>query len=514
MSEAYRHVPYDIECEQAILGSCLVDNAMIDRMCGANLTAEAFYDPLHQRLFSMMTYMPTEDVQVTPLTVWSFMKSDPGLNEVGGHAYLAGLAQAAPAIPNVRDLARIIIDLATRRALIGIGEDLVNWSYEAPHDRSVRTTIGETANRLLSIGDTSVRKLKTIGESSHVAIERMQKRMHPVEGEKARGISTGLRKLDNAIGGILPGDRLAIPARTGMGKSALAGGLALSAARAGHPVLVMDADMGGDQWAERTVCDMDRYLCPEEKPLQYNRFRTGHVSDAEWERFVLAQQGLNELPLHIDDNPMLTLSATRGRLRALAQAHPGEQGLLVVDFYQKTEAEGVHQDLNRDQFLTKAAYAYGDMVREIAQMPGGVAWSLVLLVQLLNKDTDSAGKLRRDPPSAAAVRETGGLEQAVDILFSPYRLAYFTEREEPDARYDLKDRPADWLKWRSELTEQQHRIRSLGWKLRGGATNALNLEFWCDMGSNSVRDEQPSKPVSQDVAAAIEAAYSQKELTF
>lgn len=502
-----RELPYDTILEQQVLGAMLVNPKLIDIACGANLTAEHFFDGLHRSLFTMFAYMPTEDMTVTPLAVHALMRSDENLKSVGGLNYLINLAQAAPAMPNMRDLARILIDLATQRSLIGIGETLVEDANKPPRERPVRKTIGETVDRLLSIGDTSVRKLKTIGESSRVAIERMQERMKPVEGGKPRGISTGLRKLDKAIGSILPGDRIGIAARSGMGKSAIAGGICLSAALAGNPVLVMDADMGGDHWAERTVCDMDRYLNPETKPLHYNRFRAGSVSDDEWARFVLAQQALAELPLHIDDDPILTLSKTRGRLRSLAQAYPGKQGILCPDFYQKTQPEAAHRDLNRDQFLTSVAYAYGDMVRE-------VGWSLLLPIQLLNKDTDSSGKLRREPPSAAAIRETGGAEMALDILFSPYRLAYFMEREEPDGRYDLQERPADWLKWRGELTEHQHRMRLLGWKLRGSATQALNLEFWCDMGSNSVRDEQPSKPVSQDVAAAIEAAYSQKDLTF
>jgi len=105
--EAYRHVPYDIEVEQALLGAILVDNQAIERV-SAIIKAEDFYDPLHQRLFEvMLTSSERGGMVLTPLTLHAQMKADPGLMEVGGHAYLAGLVQAAPAIPNVRDLARI-----------------------------------------------------------------------------------------------------------------------------------------------------------------------------------------------------------------------------------------------------------------------------------------------------------------------------------------------------------------------------------------------------------------------
>src|SRR5215472_15654892 len=104
--EAYRHVPYDVEVEQALLGAILVDNQSLERV-GAILKAEDFYDPLHQRIFEvMLTSVERGGMILTPLTLHAAMKADPGLLEVGGHAYLAGLVQAAPALPNVRDLAR------------------------------------------------------------------------------------------------------------------------------------------------------------------------------------------------------------------------------------------------------------------------------------------------------------------------------------------------------------------------------------------------------------------------
>ena len=101
--EAYRHVPYDIEIEQALLGAILVDNQALERVAGT-LKPEHFYDPLHQRIYELMASQADRGgMVITPLTLHAAMKADPGLMEVGGHGYLAGLAQAAPAMPNVRD---------------------------------------------------------------------------------------------------------------------------------------------------------------------------------------------------------------------------------------------------------------------------------------------------------------------------------------------------------------------------------------------------------------------------
>src|ERR1700742_5267571 len=139
--EAYRHVPYDVEVEQALLGAILVDNQALERV-QALIRPEHFYDPLHARIFETMSVaMERGSFTLTPLTLHAAMKADPGLVEVGGHAYLVGLAQAAPALPNVRDYARILADLAVRRSLIQVGEDIVNTAYEAPHEKPPQSQI-------------------------------------------------------------------------------------------------------------------------------------------------------------------------------------------------------------------------------------------------------------------------------------------------------------------------------------------------------------------------------------
>src|ERR1700754_4320474 len=151
--EAYRHVPYDIEIEQALLGAILVDNQALERI-SATLKPEHFYDPLHARIYELMASLADRGgMVITPLTLHAAMKADPGLQEVGGYAYLANLAQSAPAMPNVRDYARILQDLGVRRSLIRIGEDVVNNAYEAPHDKPPKAQIEEAEKALYRISE-------------------------------------------------------------------------------------------------------------------------------------------------------------------------------------------------------------------------------------------------------------------------------------------------------------------------------------------------------------------------
>jgi replicative DNA helicase len=488
--EHFRHVPYDIEVEQAVLGALLLDNRRID-VVAADLDPFHFYDPLHQRLFEMVVHLSTEGA-VTPLIVNSVMKADAGYIEVGGLAYLAGLAQACPTMPNLSEYARILKEIAARRALIRIGENVVNDAYDAPHERPALKIAAAATEELLRLGETQRKSVISLGDAAQGSVTRIEQRMNGV-GEK--GITTGLRRMDKAMGGMLPGDRIGIAGRTGMGKSLFASSISTAAALAGAPVMIVSADMRVQQWADRVICDVDRYRNPGEKPLHYQKFRTGQITDREWERLVLAQQEIATLPIDIDDNPKASIATIRGRARVAAQKYPKQQGILLVDFLQKIEvADTGYRERRRDEDLTKIAYDLGDVVRDIG-------WTLLVLIQILNKETDGKGQLREDPPNVASIRESGGIEQALDIIVSPFRKAFFIERREPPGRGYAEGVPPDWLAWRAEYSEWKNRMQLLGWKNRDGSSSALNLDLWCDPGSASVRDEEPKVKTEADKAA-------------
>src|ERR1700742_3302109 len=206
--EVYRHVPYDIEVEQALLGSILVDNRALEPV-STILRGDQFYDPLHQRLYETMLQSHERGGMVlTPLTLHATMKADPGLIEVGGHSYLVGLAQAAPALPNVRDYARILADLAVRRSLIQVGEDIVNTAYEAPHEKPPQSQIEDAEKALYRVSESS-----RFGEGPLDFAEALRRAVDSAEraqrrGGKISGVSSGFSEIDSLLQGLQPSDLL------------------------------------------------------------------------------------------------------------------------------------------------------------------------------------------------------------------------------------------------------------------------------------------------------------------
>lgn len=486
--EPVQHKPFDIEVEQAVLGALIIDNSLIDA-AAAELDPEHFYDGLHARLYEMIVHLQTEG-SVTPLVIHSVMKTDPGLIEVGGLGYLVGLAEAAPAMPNIKDLTRILRDLFDRRRLIRIGEDLVNDAMEAPRQLNTAGAVSAAMDALsgvLSKGATKVEGLHDLVGMSLHAVEKQARQGVPI------GVSTGSGLIDRAIGMLQPGDRLAICGRSGMGKSALAGMMSRQAAMEGKPCVVISADMSARQWANRMVCEYDAFRHPNLKPVAYSKFRKANFTDVEFERLVLANQHFVGWPIQICEEASITLSRIRALARSLAAKHPGVQGRLVVDFLQKVVPEQTRRDTRRDEDLTHIAYALGDIVKEIG-------WDLVALAQLKNKGVDTKGQLIDAPPNEADIRESGGIMMAMDIVFALHRKAYFLERSEPEGRNDVGGPPPKWLAWNSELRSCRNQARIIGFKNRDAALTPLNLDLWCDMAAGSFRDEAPDampEPVQQ-----------------
>lgn len=214
IQEKFRHEPYAVEIEQALLGSLLLDNRLIDTV-SADLEADAFYDPLHQRLYEMIVHLQTEGA-VTPLIVASVLKADAGLLEVGGHAYLAGLAEAAPAGHDVQRFSKLLRELSMRRSIIRLGEDIVNSAYEPPHEMSAQQIASDATESLLQITSAVSRPVLTGWE---IAQETMQEIEDAAMGKPVPIVKTGIQKLDEELGGFRGGDFVVIAGKSGMGKA-------------------------------------------------------------------------------------------------------------------------------------------------------------------------------------------------------------------------------------------------------------------------------------------------------
>ncbi|PKP66853.1 MAG: replicative DNA helicase, partial [Alphaproteobacteria bacterium HGW-Alphaproteobacteria-8] len=222
--------PHNIEAEQALLGALLVNNEVYDRVAQL-IEPRHFYDPLHGRIFEIAARRIQQGALATPVTLKPFFESDPGMVEVGGPAYLARLAGGAISIFNARDYAQAIHDLALRRELILLGDEISARAGAVTTDSEPRDQIVEAEQALYALAEKGkyeggfvsfLRAAKEALDTANAAYQR--------DGGLA-GVSSGLIDMDRKLGGLHPSDLLILAGRPSMGKTALATNIAFNIAK-------------------------------------------------------------------------------------------------------------------------------------------------------------------------------------------------------------------------------------------------------------------------------------------
>lgn len=463
---AYRSQPSNREAEQALLGAILVNNKAFEKT-SEFLRAEHFFDPVHVKIFSACATLIERGQIANPLTLKPFFEHDGQFKEVGGVGYLADLAASVVTIVNAEDYGRLLHDLHLRRALINIGEDLVNEAY-APN-------IEETAMQQIEQAEAKLFDLASTGEVSggFVHFERSLKEALAT-AEKAfqnsssiTGITTGLRDMDRKLGGLQRSDLLILAARPSMGKTSLVTNIAFNAAKAwlhtngkeGCGVAFFSLEMSAEQLANRILSD----ACS----ISSEKIRRGEIRGEDFPRIVEAAKTLYKIPLWIDDTPALSIAAMRTRCRRIKRTNP-ELGLIVVDYLQLLRGSNSRSNDSR--------------VNEVSEITRGlkaIAKELDIPVVALSQLSRSVEQREDKKPMLSDLRESGSIEQDADVVMFIYRQEYYLAREEPTKRADESDSKFDerYTKWQQNLESVHNIAEVIIAKQRHGPIGTVPLHF-------------------------------------
>src|SRR5712675_1781358 len=226
----YRAAPHNIEAEQSLLGAILVNNEALYRVSDF-LEPDHFFEPIHKHIYDLARTLIRTGKLASPVTLKTFLGSHPDISGLTVPQYLARLAAEATTIINAADFGRTIYDLAVRRDLIQIGEDMVNVAYEAPVDFAPRDQIEDAERRLYELAEIGrygggFQRFET---ALTTAVD-MAAHAYQRDG-KLSGLATELKDLDAKMGGLQKSDLIIIAGRPGMGKTALATNIAYNIAR-------------------------------------------------------------------------------------------------------------------------------------------------------------------------------------------------------------------------------------------------------------------------------------------
>lgn len=465
----FRAAPHNIEAEQALLGAILVNNDAADRVTGF-LQPQHFYDPLHGRIFEHAIKLISAGKRASPVTLKTFFEHEEPLSpDLTVPQYLGRLAATATTVINAEDYGRTIYDLAVRRDLILIGEDMVNTAFDSPVDTPPVVQIEEAEQRLFELAETGKygSGFEPFASALTEAID-MAANAYKRDGGLS-GIATGFKDVDLRMGGLQASDLIIIAGRPSMGKTALATNIAYHVARAykaerkpdgtdetvdGAVVGFFSLEMSAEQLATRIIA--------EQSAIPSERIRRGKIDKDEFDRLVEASQTLQALPLFIDETGGISVAQLAARARRLKRQKG--LGLIIVDYLQLLTGSSRRSSENRVQEITEITTRLKALAKEL-NVP-------IIALSQLSRQVEQREDKR---PQLSDLRESGSIEQDADVVMFVFREEYYVERRQP------REGTPEHLAWQDEMAAVEGLAETIIAKQRHGPTGTIRLQFQADV---------------------------------
>jgi len=397
-TESLKVPPHSVEAEQSVLGGLLLDEQAWDRVADI-LRKEDFYRHDHQLIFDAIGQLVEQNRPPDIVTTGEILERQGLLEEAGGTAYLANLANTTPTSANIAHYARAVRERSVLRALIqaagGISEDAFH-----PGEHSVSEILDQAEQRIFRIADQSNQNrggFAPIRELLREGVERLDELFQ--RDDPITGLPTGFSDLDDKTSGLQDSDLIVIAGRPSMGKTSFVLNMAETVClQQGAPVAVFSLEMPREQLTMRLLASRAR--------IDAHKMRNGKLHDDDWPKLTKAVGELSEAPLYIDDTPSLGPIEMRSRCRRLKR----EQGLglVVVDYLQLMHGAGDAE--NRATEISEISRALKALSREL-DVP-------VLALSQLNRSLEQRQDKR---PMMSDLRESGAIEQDADVIMFIYR---------------------------------------------------------------------------------------------
>ncbi|MCK5084919.1 MAG: replicative DNA helicase [Candidatus Pacebacteria bacterium] len=394
-----RMPPQNIEAEQSVLGSLMIDKNAIIKV-GDLITPEDFYKDSHGKIYKAMLYLYEHHEPIDLLSLSNRLKETEELKQVGEQSYLASLANIVPTAANIVHYAKIVEKKAVLRRLIDNASQIVSEAYNETEE--VEKTLDEAEQKIFSVSKKHIRQdftpIKPVLEEAFDRIDEL----HKNKG-KMRGIPTGYTDLDNILSGLQESNLVILGARPSVGKSSLAMDLARHAAiKEKVPVGIFSLEMSKGEVIDRLIC--------AEANIDLWKLRTGKLSSTgendDFSRIGHAMGILSEAPIFIDDAATINVMAMRTMARRLQSEHG--LGMIIVDYLQLIEGRG--DPNNRVQEVSEISRSLKGLAREL-NIP-------IIALSQLSRGIESRTDQR---PKLSDLRESGSIEQDADVVLFIYR---------------------------------------------------------------------------------------------
>ena len=408
VAAAERTLPHNLEAERSVLGAILVHNDAFN-LAAQVITPDDFYRDAHRRIFEKMIALNERNDAIDFVTLKEELSRSGEVDEVGGPAYIASLADGVPRATNVEYYARIVKEKSTLRSLIYAANKIVTNAYEADQDSDV--ILDEAESAIFAVADDRLKAgfvpMRDLVKESFPKIEQLfeQKRL-------VTGVPTGFVDLDEMTRGLQGGDLIIVAARPSMGKTSLV--LNISQYVASQPDMTV-----GFFSLEMSKESLFIRLLTSEAQIDSHRLMSGAIGQKDYGRISHALETLSAMRLYIDDTASIGVLEMRAKTRRLQAEHG--LSLVVVDYIQLMSGRGRFE--NRTLELASISRSLKGLAKEL-HVP-------IVVLSQLSRAPESRSDHR---PQLSDLRESGALEQDADLVAMIYRDdVYNRDPNNPDA---------------------------------------------------------------------------------
>ena len=452
VKDQFKELPNNIEAEQAIIGSILVSNDIFDEI-STIISSINFYDPMHQKIFEAIESLIYKGMLANPITLKNYFEDEK--DDLNIPEYLVKITKFSTSVRQAVEYSKIIYDMFVRRELVKISEQTMDNAKLTELDSSGQTIIENTEKSLFDLAEkgSSNSNLVKFDEAMKQTIEMASAAYKNEEG--IVGVPTGLRDLDDKLGGLHQSDLIIIAGRPSMGKTSLATNIAFNAAQKlqesgkKSSIAFFSLEMSSEQLSTRIISEQAR--------ISSNDIRRGRISDEQFDKFLETSKNIAELPLYIDETPAISIAAMSNRARRIKRLFGLD--MVVVDYI---------------QLMRGTTYNKDGRVQEISQITQGlkaIAKELGVPVVALSQLSRQVEQRDDHKPQLADLRESGSIEQDADVVMFVYREGYYLSRKEP------REATVEHAEWQAKMNEVAHLAQIIIGKQRHGPIGNITLEF-------------------------------------
>ena len=452
VKDQFKELPNNIEAEQAVIGSILVSNDIFDEI-STIISSINFYDPMHQKIFEAIESLIYKGMLANPITLKNYFEDEK--DDLNVPEYLVKITKFSTSVRQAVEYSKIIYDMFVRRELIKISEQTIDSAKLNELDTNGQTIIENSERLLFDLAEKGSfnSSLIKFDEAMKQTIEMASAAYKNEEG--IVGVPTGLRDLDDKLGGLHQSDLIIIAGRPSMGKTSLATNIAFNAAQKlqdsgkKSSIAFFSLEMSSEQLSTRIISEQAR--------ISSNDIRRGRISDEQFDKFLETSKNIAELPLYIDETPAISIAAMSNRARRIKRLFGLD--MIVVDYIQLMRGTTFNKD---------------GRVQEISQITQGlkaIAKELAVPVVALSQLSRQVEQRDDHKPQLSDLRESGSIEQDADVVMFVYREGYYLQRKEP------REATVEHAEWQAKMNEVAHLAQIIIGKQRHGPIGNVTLEF-------------------------------------